>query len=137
MADAIRQVEYFYVEIPGKPGEGFRILSSLKEAGVNLLATCGFPVEGGKAQIDLVPEDSAAFREAAAKLDLRLSDRKRGFLIQGDDRVGAVADIFEKLAKDEINIVASQAVCAGSGRWGMILWVNPADYERANKALGV
>ena len=53
-------------------------------------------------------------------------------MIQGDDRVGAAADIFEKLAKDEVNIVASQAVSAGSG----ILWVHLADHERAIKVLG-
>jgi hypothetical protein len=136
MADRIRQVEYYYVEVPDKPGEGARILSSLKEAGVNLLATCGFPTTGGKAQIDLVPENADALRDAARKLNLKLSERKRAYAIEGQDRVGAVAEVYGKLAKDGINVHAAQAVTAGSGRYGMIVWVKPADHERARKSLG-
>ena len=137
MADTIQRADYYYVEVPDKPGEGLRILLDLKEAGVSLLACCGFPLDDGKAQIDLVPEDDETFQKAAANLNLQLSDRKWAFLIHGSDRVGAAADIFTKLSSRKINIVASQAVAAGAGRWGMILWVKPADYDRACEALGV
>ena len=136
MSDTIHKVDYYHIEIPDKPGEAFRILSDLKKADVNLLACCGFPVGDGKTQIDLVPEHPEAFLKTAARLDLKLSDRKPAFLVQAGDRVGAVADTFVKLASRGINIVASQAVSAGAGRWGMILWVKPADYERASEALG-
>ncbi|MGH2603608.1 MAG: hypothetical protein ACRDJ9_30010, partial [Dehalococcoidia bacterium] len=61
---------------------------------------------------------------------------KRAFLIQGDDRVGAVAETTAKLAEANINVTAAAATDAGSGRCGMILWVAPADYERAAGALG-
>ncbi len=137
MADTIYRVDYYYVSVEDKAGEGLRILSALKEAGVNLLACCGFPTEAGTAQIDLVPEDPQAFRETASKLGLKLSDRKRAFLIQGEDRVGAVADVFGKLAGKGINLVASQAVASGSGRWAMILWVKPADYDRTARTLQI
>ena len=137
MADTIRRVDYFYVDVPDQAGEGARFLSALKRAGVNMLACCGFPIPGDKAQIDLVPEDVPTFLQVASQQRLKLSDRKRAFLIQGEDRVGAVADVFEKLAAQGINIVGSQALCAGGGRWGMILWVKPADYDPASRALGV
>jgi len=42
MADQIRRVDYFYVEVPDKPGEGARVLTALKEAGVNLLNFTAF-----------------------------------------------------------------------------------------------
>ncbi len=58
--------------------------------GGNLLACCGFPLGDGKVQIDLVPEYHESFRNAAARLDLQLSERKGAFLIQGGDRVVAV-----------------------------------------------
>jgi hypothetical protein len=58
MADQIRRVDYFYVEVPDKPGEGVRVLTALKEAGVNLLNFTAFPGAGGKAQLDLVVEDA-------------------------------------------------------------------------------
>ena len=137
MADTIRTTDYYYVEVPDRPGAALQILSDLQKEGVNLLACCGFPIGEGKSQIDLIPERSEQFQRAAAKHDLKLSDRKRAFLIQGEDRVGAVADIFSKLISRKINITGSQAMSAGAGRWAMILWVKPADFQNASKALEV
>ena len=136
MADTVRRVEYYYVNVPDKPGEGERVLSALRQSEVNLLAYLGFPAGGGQTQIDLVPEDPAAFRNAAESAGLALSEAKQAFLIQGDDRVGAVSDVIAKLAEGNINITAAAATSAGSRRYGMILWVAPADYERAADALG-
>ena len=136
MADTVRGVEYYYVTIPDAPGEGQRILSALKDSGVNLLAFLGFPLGGGQSQIDLVPEDPELLREATARAGLALSGARRAFLVQGDDRVGAVAETTAKLAEADINITAAAGTGAGAGRYGMILWVAPADYERAAEALG-
>jgi hypothetical protein len=136
MADTIRGVEYYYVTIPDAPGQGQRILTALKDSGVNLLAFLGFPLGGGQSQIDLVPEDPQTLREAAEQAGVTLSEAKRAFLIQGDDRVGAVADTTAKLAAANVNLTAATATAAGSGRFGMILWVAAADYERAAEALG-
>ena len=136
MADTVRRVEYWYATVPDEPGEGDRMLSALRERGVNLLAILAFPAEGGQSQIDLVPEDPESLREAAQQAGIALSEAKRAFLIQGDDRVGAVADVTAKLAEAEVNITALAATGAGSGRYGMILWVAPADFERAAGVLG-
>jgi hypothetical protein len=136
MADTVRGVEYYYVTVPDEPGEGQRILSALKDSGVNLLAFLGFPLGDGRSQIDLVPEEPQQLRDAAEQAGVTLSEAKRAFLIQGDDRVGAVADTVAKLAEANINLTAAAAAGAGSGRYGMILWVAPADYDRAADALG-
>ncbi len=136
MADVVRRVEYQYVVVPDRPGEGLRVLAALRDAGVNLLAYLGFPLGNGNAQLDLVAEDPEALRRAAQAAGLQLSPVKYAFLIQGDDRVGAAAEHTEKLAKAGINITAAAAVSAGGGRYGMILWVKPEDYERAAQALG-
>jgi hypothetical protein len=136
MADTVRGVEYYYVTVSDMPGEGRRILAALKDSGVNLLAFLGFPLGGAQSQIDLVPEDPQALREAAEQSGITLSEAKRAFLIQGDDRAGAVADTTAKLAEANINVTAVAATGAGSGRFGMILWVAAADYERAAEALG-
>jgi hypothetical protein len=136
MADTVRSVEYHYVTVPDAPGEVQRILSALKDGGVNLVAFLGFPLDGGQSQIDLVPEEPESFRDAAQRAGVTLSEAKRAFLLQGDDRVGAVADATAKLAEANINITAAAAIAAGSGRYGMILWVAPTDYESAAGALG-
>ena len=135
MAETIRQVDYYYTMAPNKAGEACRVLDGLKAAGVNLLAFSGFP-NGRRSQLDFVPENPAAFVQAARKAKLKLSPRKSGFLIQGEDRTGAICEILAKLAQARINVTAVDAVCAGAGRYGAILWVKPADRKRAAKALG-
>lgn len=135
MADLIRKVDYFKMEVADKPGEGARILGALRDAGINLLAFTGFP-RGRRAQIDFIPEDSAAFKKAAKKAGLKITPKKGGFLVQGEDRVGAVAEIMSKLGDARINVTAIDAVTAGEGRYAAILWVKPADVRKAAKALG-
>ncbi|OGL15931.1 MAG: hypothetical protein A3F92_13330 [Candidatus Rokubacteria bacterium RIFCSPLOWO2_12_FULL_71_22] len=135
MADTIRTVDYYYVTVPDKPGEGARVLAALRDAGVNLLAYSGFPA-ARRSQLDFVPADAAAFRAVAKGLKLKVTGPKRAFLVDGADRVGAVADILGKLADARINVTAMDAVCAGGGRWGAILWVAPKDVKKTAGLLG-
>jgi hypothetical protein len=135
MSDTVRKVDYFYVVVPDKPGEGAKVLSALAAEGINLLAFSGFP-SARKGQIDLVPENSAAFKLAAKKLKLKLSPRKSGFLLQGDDRVGAMNETLEKLAAAKINVTAMDAVSSGEGHYGAIFWVKSEAVTRAAKLLG-
>jgi len=136
VADKVRRVEYYYVTVPDKPGEGLKVLSALKNGGVLLLAYQAFPTGGRKAQINLVPEDAGKLKKTAEAARLTLTGPRRAFLITGDDRVGAAAEHTRKLADASINVTAVTALGAGSGRYGMILWVASADYEKAAKALG-
>ena len=135
MADTIRQVEYFYTIAPNKPGEGARALNTLKDAGVNLLAFSGFPA-GKRAQLDFVPADPAAFKQAAKNAKWKVVGPKRGFLVQGDDRVGVVAELMERLAAAKINVTAIDAVTVDGGRYGAIFWVAPKDVKKAAALLG-
>src|SRR5262245_26162148 len=131
---AVRTADYFYIEVPERAGEGARVLGTLRDAGVNLLAVSGFPA-GRRAQIDLVPEQPAAFRATAKKAGWKVTGPKKVFLIDGEDRMGVQAEGMERLASAKINVVSSQAVCAGADRFGAILWVAPRDVKRAAKAL--
>ena len=136
MADRVKKVNYCYIKVPNRAGHGERILGQLRESGVNLLVYSGFPVGGGKAQLDFVPEDMTAFRKVARKNGWRLSKAKKGFLVSGTDDVGAVHRHVRKLSDAKINITAADAVAAGKGRYGMILWVKPSQYARAARVLG-
>jgi hypothetical protein len=136
MGESISQVDYFYVKAPDKPGEAARLLGQLKQAGVNLLAFSGFPA-GKQAQLDFVPADSAAFQAVAKQAKWKVVGPKKGFLVQGDDRVGALADLLKRLADAKINVTATDAVCAGAGRYGVMLWVKARDLKRAAQALGI
>ena len=135
MGDNLRKVDYFYVMVPDKPGQGAKIMAGLAAAGINLLAFSAFP-SGRKAQLDLMPEDSASFKRAAKQLGLELSAKKTGFLFQGDDRVGAFAPMLDKLAAAKINVVAIDAVTSGEGRCSAIFWVESKSVAKAARLLG-
>ena len=136
MADSVRKVRYSYVMVPNRAGTGAAVLARLREAGIDLVAYSGFPASGGKAQIDLVTDDVAGLRRVAKKNGWRLSAVKKGFLVQGDDRIGTVHRHLAKLGEAKVSVVAADAVAAGKGRYGMILWVKAKDYVRAARALG-
>jgi hypothetical protein len=135
MADRVRKVGYFKLSVPRRAGQGARILGALRDAGVSLLAFSGFP-RGGGAQIDLVTDRASALRGVARRQGWRLVGPKRGFLVQGTDQVGAVHRHLQKLADAGVNVTAADAVAAGGGRFGMVLWVKPRDFARAARALG-
>ena len=135
MAETVRTADYFYVMVPDKPGEGARILAELKSAGINLVAYSGFP-SGRGAQLDLVPTDPGAFQAVARQKKWKVKGPKRAFLIEGDDRLGACADVLGRLAGAKINVTAMDAVAVGGGRYGAILWVKARDVKKAASVLG-
>jgi hypothetical protein len=136
MADRVKKVGYCYMKVPNRAGQGEKVLGQLREEGVNLIAYSGFPIGRGKAQLDFIPEDMGALRRVARQNGWRLSKAKKGFLVTGSDQIGAVHRHINKLADKKINITAADAVAAGKGRYGMILWVRPNQYGRAARVLG-
>lgn len=136
MADVVKRIEYYYTVVPDRAGAGAKALNALKAARVNLLAFSGFPSGKGRAQLDFVPSNQRALTKAASEAKIRLVGPKTAFLVQGQDRVGSVADVVSKLAKARINVTAVDAVAAGRGRYGAILWVKPRNVAQAAKILG-
>jgi hypothetical protein len=135
MATSVSKVSYYSTHVPNRAGTAAGLLGALADAGVNLLAFTGFPDSGGS-QVDFVPENAAGFTAVARRMKLALSAKKTGFLIQGDDKAGAVGKVLSRLAKAKINVTAVDAACAGKKRFGAILWVKQKDVAKAAKALG-
>jgi hypothetical protein len=136
MADVVKRIGYYYITVPARAGEGAKILNALKAAHVNLLAFSGFPSRSGLAQLDFCPSNARTFQTVARKLGIKFVGPKTAFLIQGQDRAGAIATIADKLGKAHIAITALDAVTAGRRRYGAILWVKPGDVAKAAKTLG-
>lgn len=134
--DTVRTAEYYKVQVPDKPGEGVRVLSVLRNAGVNLLAFSAFP-RNRRAQVDFVPADVTAFKSAVKQAKLKVQGPKLCFLAEGDDRVGAVADLIGKLGPAKINVTALDAVTTTGGRYAALFWVKPRDVKKAMKTLGI
>ena len=135
MADAVRKVEYFSITVPNAPAKAFGVLSTLVSAGVDLLACIGVP-RGRSAEIDVVPADTRRFKAVVRKARLTFTPEKSGFMIQGRDRTGALTDHLKKLAENGINVTGIDALSAGEGRWGAIIWVDDASLRKARRVLG-
>jgi hypothetical protein len=137
MGHTIRRVDYFYTTVRDEPGHGYKLLSQLAELGVNLMALVSVPVGPMRTQLTLFPEDTRRLEQAAAKAGLSLDGPHPALLVHGDDKLGALVGIHEKLYHAKVNVYASSGVSDGKGGYGYVLYVRPNEYDRAAKALGV
>ena len=137
MAILIKRIEYYYCTVEDKHGKGYWLLEHLRQKNVNLVAFTAFPTGGGRSQLDFIPDDAEKLKVAAAEAGVSLVGPKQAFLVQGEDDVGAIVDLHQRLSSAGINAHAANGVSAGSSRFGYVLWVKPQDYERAAQSLGV
>lgn len=136
MAKEIRPVGYHCLLVRGGGAAAAAILGALTESGVSLLAFSAATQDETLSQVDLIPDDIDVFEETAFRLGLTLGERQTGFLIRGLDRPIAITEILRTLEEERITVTAVQAVSAGAGRFGALIRVDPADFDRASTALG-
>jgi hypothetical protein len=135
MAFDIRRVDYFYTTVRDQPGEGYQILSLLAEMGINLLAFTAVPIGPVHTQLTLFPDDSGKMEEAATRAGLRLDGPHPALLVQGDDELGALAEVHRKLYAADVNIFAATGVADGKGSYGYVIYLRPKAIVRALGAL--
>jgi hypothetical protein len=133
----IQRVNYFYTTVKDQPGQGYGLLSQLADLGVNLLAFAAVPMGPNHTQLTLFPEESARIATEAQRAGFTIDGPHPALLVQGDDELGALAEIHEKLYAAKVNVYASNGVADGKGGYGYILYVRPDEHERAATALGV
>ena len=135
MADDVRRVEHYTIEIEDKVGSGAQLLASLRDNDVDLIAVWGYPGGPGKARFEIVPKDADGFTAAAKAAGLEVGAPTAAFCVAGSDRVGAIAEKFEALARANVNVTSAHAVSDGQGHFGAIIYVAPADLQKAATAL--
>lgn len=137
MAFTIRHVEYYYANVRDELGAAYRVLSQLAELGVNLLAFTAVPSGPTLAQFALFPEDPNKLVAQARSAGLPLDGPHHALLVQGDDELGALASVHERLVKAGVDIYASSGVIDGQGSFGYVVYVREDQFEKAKKTLGV
>jgi hypothetical protein len=138
MAEEIKQVSYYMSAVPNKVGEGAKILHALKDAGVNLVAALGYQKSARNAEVILVVDAAAPnLAPIAKKVGVVLGKKQKAFLVTGEDRPGAAAELLGKLAGAGINVISFHGICSGLGRYGALVAVEAADSRKAAKALGI
>jgi hypothetical protein len=137
MAFSIRRVDYWYTNVKDEPGAAYRILSQLSALGVNLLAFTAVPIGPTRAQLAIFPENDGKLTAAARQAGLTLDGPHAAFLAQGDDELGALAGIHQRLFEAGVDVYASSGVTDGRGSFGYVVYVREDQFERAARALGV
>jgi hypothetical protein len=137
MATTIKKVNYYYCSFEDQPGESYKLLSFLAKVGVNLYAFTCVPTGPFRTQFTLFPEDSAKLEVEAKKANIIIDGPNPAFLIQGDDEIGALVDIHQKLFQAKVNVYSSNAVTNGKGSFGYVLYVSPEQYKKASAVLEV
>ncbi|MGD8895804.1 MAG: hypothetical protein PVJ73_07195 [Acidobacteriota bacterium] len=137
MAYTIRRVEYFHSTVVDQPGEAYKVLSALAGLGVDLLAFTAVPVGPDRTQLTLFPADRSKMVSEAGRAKMVLDGPHSALLLQGDDELGALVEVHEKLYRAKVNVYASTGVSDGQGKYGYVIYVREEDCERAAKALEV
>jgi len=137
MSVSIRCVDYFNTTVRDRPGAAYEVLSRIAAAKVNLLAFSAVPIGVEYTQLVLFPDDAKELSKAAEEQGLTLSGPNRALLVQGDDQLGAFANIHRQLSEAQINVFASNGVTDGHDGFGYVVYVRPEDFDRAAKILGV
>lgn len=133
----VQRADYFFATVRVEPGEAYNLLSHLAELGINLLAFTAVPVGPTHTQFTIFPADVPKLLHEVEKAGLSVDGPHPALLVQGDDELGALADIHVKLYEANVDVFASSGVADGKGSYGYVVYVKPQDYERAVTALGV
>jgi len=86
--------------------------------------------------LTIFPDSVAQFVAAAKEIGIRVAGPHPALLVQGDDELGALADIHMRLFEANVNVSAATGVVDGVGSFGYVIYVRGDDYERAAKTLG-
>lgn len=120
-----------------EPGEAYRVLNLLAALGINQLAFAAVPVGPLRTQLTIFPEDPPQLVQAAKQAGLEMDGPYGAVLVQGDDELGALAGIHERLFKADVNVYAASGVSDGKGSYGYLIYVKDEDFARAAAALEV
>jgi hypothetical protein len=137
MAHTIRRADYYYANIRDELGAAYGVLQQLAELGVNLLAFTAVPSGPNLAQFALFPQDANKLAAEASAAQLKLDGPYHAFLVQGDDELGALANVHEQLFRAGVDVYASSGVTDGRGAFGYVVYVREDQFEHAAQALGL
>lgn len=136
MAFSIRTIEYFRATVKDEPGEGFALLSALASESVSLVAFTAVPHGTAETELTLFPESATALTRAAASIGIPLDGPHRALFVQGDNELGAAAEIHRVLAQAGVNVIASTGLADTCRTFGYLIHLREADIPSAVRVLG-
>ena len=137
MAFRISRADYYYATTRDEAGEGYELLATLARLGVDLVAFAAVPFGPFRTQLTIFPKDPGKLAREAQRAGLALDGPHPALLVQGDDELGALAQIHGKLRAANVDVYASSGVADGRGSFGYVIYPTHQDFERAALALEI
>jgi len=131
-----QKVEYYHIVVPGQIAEGSKLLTTIADAGVDFLAYKAIPLEQDRTQFTLFPIDSSTMVVGAMKVGLELDGPYSAVIVTGDEKPGALAEIYRKLSQAGIQVEESSGIAHINGGYGVVLYLKHEDCDRAMRVLG-
>lgn len=135
MALDILQLEYYNITVEGQIASAAELLSTIVGAGVDFHAFKAIPVESKKTQFTLFAKDSSKMTEGAKKSGLELEGPYSAILIKGDEKAGALAEIYQKLSQAGIQVDEACGIADINAGYGVLLYLKQEDCDRAMSVL--
>ncbi|MFH1372047.1 MAG: hypothetical protein ABII09_12285 [Planctomycetota bacterium] len=131
---AVKRIVVHCVEIEDKPGSLQKFLSQSSLSGVDFLCFSAFSCGNNRGRAFVSAKDPKKLENFAKEAGLKTTEAA-GFIVDGDDHPGAVAEVLLGLAENDISgLVGSAMVC--DGRYQLFVAVDARDADSAQKELG-
>jgi hypothetical protein len=135
MALDIMQIEYYNIMVQDQITNASKILSTIAGAGVDFHAFKAIPVKPNKTQFTLFAKDNSKMTDGAKKSGLKFDGPYSALLIKGDEKSGALADIYKKLSQAGIQVDEACGIADINTGYGVILYIKQEDCGKAIAAL--
>ncbi len=135
MASEILQIEYYNITVKGQITDASQLLSTIADAGADFHAFKAIPLEPARTQFTLFAKDSSKMTEGAKKSGLKLEGPYSALLIKGDEKPGALAEIYKKLSQAGIQVREASGIADINAGYGVILYLDQDDCGKAVAAL--
>ncbi|MHC4619819.1 MAG: hypothetical protein ACYTEQ_18890 [Planctomycetota bacterium] len=131
---AVKRIVVHCVEIEDRPGSLQKLLAEAAKMNVDLLCFAAFSAGSGQGRVYVSAKDPSTLEACAQEAGMETT-AAAGFIIDGDDKIGAAAEALKALADAGINGVAGAAMVCNK-QYRMLVVVDTADGEAAEKAFG-
>ena len=131
------QVEYYNVTVEDQITSASKLLSTIADTGVDFHAFKAIPVKSNRTQVTLFAKDSSKLTDGAKKSGLELDGPYFALLIKGDEKSGALANIYNKLSQAGIQVGEACGIANINAGYGVILYLKQADCRRAMTVLNM
>ncbi len=135
MALDILQVEYYNITVEDQITNASKLLSTIAGAGVDFHAFKAIPVKPNRIQFTLFAKDSSKMTDGAKKSGLELDGPYSALFIKGDEKAGALADIYRKLSQAGIQVGGACGIADINAGYGVILYLKQEDCGKAMTVL--